>query len=91
MGCTQNGFSPMKIENKEICFYRTRAGDTALISDCTAVQGGITRGFDQVNAKQLVEALVGHDCYEIPLDAVGRFMSPRFDDATMPLEVSHLF
>jgi hypothetical protein len=46
--------------NRDICFVRTRADISALVSDCT--KGGRTRGWNKVDRKGLVESIVGHNC-----------------------------
>jgi hypothetical protein len=46
--------------NRDICFVRTRADISALVSDCTV--GGMTRGWNKVDRKGLVESIVGHNC-----------------------------
>ena len=46
--------------NRDICFVRTRADMSAIVSDCT--QGGTTRGWKKVDRKGLVESIVGRNC-----------------------------
>jgi hypothetical protein len=46
--------------NRDICFVRTRADMSAIVSDCT--QGGATRGWNKVDRKGLVESIVGRNC-----------------------------
>ena len=46
--------------NRDICFVRTRADMSAIVSDCT--QGGATRGWNTVDRKRLVESIVGRNC-----------------------------
>lgn len=68
------------VENNDICFYRTRASDSVIISDCQDAKGGTTRGIHNINQIQLVEDLIKCDCIEVPLDKTGRFMELRCDD-----------
>lgn len=48
--------------NRDICFVRTRADESAMITDCST--GGITRGWDDnaIDKKQLVESIVEKNC-----------------------------
>jgi hypothetical protein len=46
--------------NHDICFVRTRADMSAVVSDCTI--GGMTRGWNKVDRKGLVESIVGRNC-----------------------------
>ena len=48
------------VENKDICFVRTRANGGASINDCT--RNGKTRGFDHVDKKALIEGIVDKNC-----------------------------
>jgi hypothetical protein len=46
--------------NRDICFVRTRADESAMVSDCSV--GGITRGWDSVDKKKAVEDIVRRNC-----------------------------
>ena len=46
--------------NRDICFVRTRADISAMVSDCSV--GGFTRGWKGVDRKALVESIVGRNC-----------------------------
>eukprot|EP00934_Nitzschia_sp_Nitz4_P000664 Nitzschia sp. Nitz4//scaffold109_size72162//45964//48252//NITZ4_005851-RA/size72162-processed-gene-0.32-mRNA-1//-1//CDS//3329532778//664//frame0 len=46
--------------NKDICFVRTRADVSVLVSDCHI--GGITRGWMEVDRRAVVEGILGHNC-----------------------------
>jgi hypothetical protein len=43
--------------NPDICFFRTRADNTAMISDCDAK--GKTRGIDNMNKEGVVKEISG--------------------------------
>jgi len=66
------------IENADICFYRTRASDRVMITDCSI--GGSTRGILDLNQVKLVEDLVNRPCKQVPLDNIGRVMELRCDE-----------
>ena len=65
------------IENVDICFYRTRANDSLLVTDCSDAKGGSTRGIQEIDQKELVEGLVQSECVEESLDEIGRFIELR--------------
>lgn len=46
--------------NKDICFVRARADESAMISDCSF--NGLSRGWGTVDKKALVEKIVGKPC-----------------------------
>lgn len=46
--------------NRDICFVRTRADESAMVSDCQV--GGTTRGWSGVDKKGLVESIVQRNC-----------------------------
>uniref|UniRef100_A0A7S3VFB4 Glycosyl transferase 64 domain-containing protein n=1 Tax=Chaetoceros debilis TaxID=122233 RepID=A0A7S3VFB4_9STRA len=54
------------VENIDICFYRTRAADSVIISDCSDPIGGSARGIQEIDQVQLVQNLVDRDCLEFP-------------------------
>ena len=43
------------IENEDICFYRTRADDSVLVTDCSDAKGGSTRGIENITRKYLLK------------------------------------
>ena len=65
------------IENEDICFYRTRAENSVLVTDCSDTKGGSTRGIEVIDQKALVEDLVQRECEENPLDVSRRFVELR--------------
>jgi hypothetical protein len=58
--------------NRDICFVRTRADESAMVSDCNV--GGDTRGWDKVNKKNVVEDLVQHNCTYFKMGFKWRFV-----------------
>ena len=52
------------IENVDICFYRTRAADSVLISDCSHPKGGTVRGIEDIDQVALVESIVHLKCIQ---------------------------
>jgi hypothetical protein len=46
--------------NKDICFVRTRADESAMISDC--IMSGTTRGWGKINKLARVESIVQRNC-----------------------------
>jgi hypothetical protein len=58
--------------NRDICFCRTRADMSAMVSDCT--QGGQTRGWKKVDKKGLVESIVGRNCSSYEMGSNWRFV-----------------
>lgn len=55
------------VENKDICFVRTRADEAAVLEDC--IIGGETRGFKETNIKDIIEdTLGGRNCTHYKMD-----------------------
>jgi hypothetical protein len=71
------------VENVDICFYRTRAADNLLITDCSDPRGGAVRGIQEIDQVKLVQDLIHRDCLEVPLDPLGRFIELRCDEFSM--------
>jgi len=71
------------VENADICFYRTRAADNVLITDCSDPRGGVVRGIQEIDQVKLIQDLVHRDCLEVPLDPLGRFIELRCDESSM--------
>eukprot|EP00557_Chaetoceros_sp_GSL56_P003286 CAMPEP_0176499560 /NCGR_PEP_ID=MMETSP0200_2-20121128/12997_1 /TAXON_ID=947934 /ORGANISM="Chaetoceros sp., Strain GSL56" /LENGTH=1200 /DNA_ID=CAMNT_0017897997 /DNA_START=264 /DNA_END=3866 /DNA_ORIENTATION=+ len=60
----QNETGHEVIENVDICFYRTRAGYSVLISDCSHPTGGTVRGMEDIDQVALVESIVHLKCIQ---------------------------
>lgn len=60
----QNETGHEVIENVDICFYRTRAADSVLISDCSHPTGGTVRGIEDIDQVALVESTVHLKCIQ---------------------------
>ena len=58
--------------NKDICFVRTRADMSAMVNDC--VIGGMTRGWNRVDPKALVENIVQKTCTSYKMGARWTFV-----------------
>ena len=60
----QNETGHEVIENVDICFYRTRAENSVLISDCSHPTGGTVRGIEDIDQVALVESIVHLKCIQ---------------------------
>ncbi|KAL3909913.1 MAG: hypothetical protein SGILL_007900, partial [Bacillariaceae sp.] len=58
--------------NPDICFSRTRADESTLVTDC--VTAGTTRNWSGVNSKSLVESIVGKRCKSFQMGAKWKFV-----------------
>lgn len=56
----------------DICFVRTRADDSAMVSDCTI--GGSTRHWANVDPLQRVESIVGKNCTRFQMGSKWKFV-----------------
>jgi hypothetical protein len=73
-------------ENVDICFYRVRAGDSLVISDCDDKDGGSTRGIELVDEQDRIENIIDRLCalYDFP-DL--RFQELRCGSEVEPTEI----
>lgn len=62
------------VMNRDVCFVRTRVDEAALANDCMV--GGTSRGFGDVNMKEVVEDIVEKKCtsFKNGLEAVGELV-----------------
>jgi hypothetical protein len=58
--------------NRDICFVRTRADESAMVSDCQI--GGMTRGWGAVDKKGVVENIVQRNCTYYKMGFKWRFV-----------------
>jgi hypothetical protein len=56
----------------DICFVRTRADESAIVSDC--IIGGATRNWDRVDPLNLVETLVERNCTSFQMGQKWKFV-----------------
>jgi len=78
------------VENVDICFYRTRAGDSVMITDCSDSKGGIVRGIEEIDQVALVENMVHRACEEYSLDTSGRRKELSCDESSSRLSIRRL-
>lgn len=58
--------------NRDICFVRTRADESAMVSDCQ--MKGATRGWNSVNVRAKIESIVRKNCTEFTMNEIFDFV-----------------
>jgi hypothetical protein len=66
----QRGFA--HVINPDICFVRTRADESAIVSDCSI--GGIARNWANVSELEVVESIVGKKCTPFQMGHKWKFL-----------------